>query len=76
MFTSRLYRRASDTITYLYQRFQDKRVNLVNERRDFFQVPLDEIEQIVEEIRQEKGGIRILEFTRQPQNSDTLDLFL
>ena len=61
---------ASDTITYLYQRFQDKRVNLVNERRDFFQVPLDEIEQIVEEIRQEKGGIRILEFTRQPQNSE------
>lgn len=61
---------ASETITYLHQRFQDRRVNLDNERRDFFQVPLDEIEQIVEEIRQEKGGIRILEFTRQPQNSE------
>lgn len=63
---------ASDTIAYLHQQFQDRRVNLDNERRDFFQVPLDEIEQVIEEIRQEKGGIRILECVRQPQNSEYL----
>lgn len=61
---------ASDTIAYLHQQFQDRRVNLDNERRDFFQVPLDEIDQVIEEIRQERGGIRTLEFTRQPQNPE------
>jgi flagellar biosynthesis GTPase FlhF len=58
----------SDIIKSLHQRFQNRRVNLDNERRDFFRVPLDEIEQAVEEIRQEKGGMRTLEFARQPQN--------
>jgi hypothetical protein len=60
----------SDTIRYLHQRFQNKRVNLDNERRDFFQVPFDEIEQAVEEMRQEKEGIRICEFNPQPQNPE------
>ncbi|MEP0924370.1 DUF4041 domain-containing protein [Leptolyngbya sp. ST-U4] len=63
---------ASDVLTYLHQRFQEQRVNLDNNRRDFFRVPFDEIERVVEEMRQEKEGIRIEEFNRQPHNLEYL----
>jgi hypothetical protein len=57
-----------NTIKRLHQRFYEKRVNLYNERRDFFRVELDEIEQAVEEIRREGSGVRVLESMKQPQS--------
>jgi DNA repair exonuclease SbcCD ATPase subunit len=39
---------ASETVQYLHQQFNDKRVNIVNEKREFFKVRLDEIEQVVQ----------------------------
>lgn len=42
---------ALDTLQSLHQRFDDKRVNVVNLRREFFQVSIDEIETAVREIQ-------------------------
>lgn len=58
---------AFDTLEKLHNRFNDKRVNEVNSRRDFFKVSLDEIEQAVKEIARETGVLRIDEFERAPQ---------
>jgi hypothetical protein len=65
-----------DTLEKLHQRFDDKRVNLVNQNRDFFKVSMNEIEQAVQEISRKTGVLRIDEFERAPQASDyrlTLD---
>lgn len=56
-----------DTLEKLHNRFNDKRVNEVNFRRDFFKVSLDEIEEAVKEIARETGVLRIDEFERAPQ---------
>jgi hypothetical protein len=40
-----------DTLERLHRRFDDKRVNLENPNREFFKVPMNEIEQAVEEIK-------------------------
>jgi len=56
-----------DTLEKLHQRFNDKRVNEVNPRREFFKVSLDEIEQAVKEIARKTGVLRIDEFERAPQ---------
>ena len=58
---------AFDTLEKLHNRFNNKRVNEVNSRRDFFKVSLDEIEQAVREIARETGVLRIDEFERAPQ---------
>jgi hypothetical protein len=58
---------AFDTLEKLHNRFNDKRVNAVNSRRDFFKVSLDEIEQVVKEIAKETGILRIDEIERAPQ---------
>jgi len=58
---------AFDTLDKLNERFADKRVNLVNSRREFFKVSMDEIEQAVKEIAKETGILRIDEFERAPQ---------
>ncbi|MEG5017842.1 MULTISPECIES: DUF4041 domain-containing protein [unclassified Microcoleus] len=50
---------ALDTLERLHQRFDDKRVNLENSRREFFQVSIDEIEQAVQEINKKTGFLRI-----------------
>jgi len=56
-----------DTLEKLHNRFDDKRLNKVNSRRDFFKVSLDEIEQAVKEIARETGILRIDDFERVPQ---------
>ena len=50
---------ASETIEYLHQYFNNKRVNTVNENRDFFKVSLEEIEQVVQKIERETGNLTI-----------------
>jgi hypothetical protein len=42
---------AQDTLEKLHQRFNDKRVNLENPNREFFKIPMNEIEHAVEEIK-------------------------
>jgi hypothetical protein len=56
-----------DTLDKLHNRFNDKRLNMVNSRRDFFKVSLDEIKQAVEEIARETGILRIDEFEPVPE---------
>ncbi len=58
---------ALDTLQRLHQRFNDKRVNVVNSRRDFFKVSMDEIEQVVKEIKKKTGVLRIDVFEQAPQ---------
>lgn len=45
----------SEDIKLLHQRFQDRRVNLVNERREFFKVSFDEIFDAVQDIKQARN---------------------
>ncbi|MEE0546666.1 MAG: DUF4041 domain-containing protein [Peptococcaceae bacterium] len=47
----------------LHHAFEDKRVNMINNRREFFRVSLDEIEKVVKENFKE----RVVEFTRIPE---------
>jgi Domain of unknown function (DUF4041)/Meiotically up-regulated gene 113 len=58
---------AFDTLERLHQRFDDKRVNLENPRREFFKVSMNEIEQVVQEIQKQTGILRIEEFEPVPQ---------
>jgi len=58
---------ASETIQYLHQQFNDKRVNIVNERREFFKLRLDEIEQVVHKIYRETGSLTIEIDEKVPQ---------
>lgn len=58
---------ASETVQYLHQQFNDKRVNIVNERREFFKVRLDEIEQVVHKIYRETGSLTIEIDEKVPQ---------
>jgi hypothetical protein len=58
---------ALDTLEKLHQRFADKRVNVVNARRDFFKVSMDEIEQAVQEMARQTGVLTINEFEREPR---------
>ncbi len=59
-----------DTLERLHNRFDDKRVNKVNFRRDFFEVSLDEIEQAVTEIKRETEILRIDTFKPVPNASE------
>lgn len=61
---------ALDTLQRLHQRFDDKRVNTVNSRREFFKVSIDEIEQAVKQIKKETGVLRIDIFETVPQASE------
>ncbi len=57
-----------DTLQRLHQRFDDKRVNVVNLRREFFQVTIDEIEIAVKDIQKKSGVfLRIDEFKKSPK---------
>ena len=58
---------ALDTLQRLHQHFDDKRVNIVNSRRDFFKVSIDDLEQAVKEIKKETGVLRIDVFETTPQ---------
>ncbi len=58
---------ASETEQYLHQQFNDKRVNIANEKREFFKVRLDEIEQVVQKIYRETGALTIEKFEKVPQ---------
>ncbi|TAF06519.1 MAG: DUF4041 domain-containing protein [Nostocales cyanobacterium] len=62
---------ALDTLQNLHQRFDDKRVNKVNSRRDFFQVSIDEIEAAIKEIKRKNSVfLRIDEFEKSPKASE------
>ena len=56
---------ATDTMARLQSTFSDKRVNKINERRNFFNVSLEEILQAVKDIREETGVIKGLQFKNQ-----------
>jgi type II secretory pathway pseudopilin PulG len=58
---------ASETVEYLHQQFNDKRMNIANEKREFFKVRLDEIEQVVQKIYRETGALTIEKFEKVPQ---------
>lgn len=58
---------ASETVQYLHQQFNDKRVNIANEKREFFKVRLEEIEQVVQKIYRETGALTIEKFEKVPQ---------
>lgn len=52
----------------LHQHFENKRVNKVNERREFFRVSLTEIEQVVRKIAQKTGSVKSkIEFIIDPE---------
>jgi Domain of unknown function (DUF4041) len=48
----------NETIGLLHERFQDRRVNTANLRRDFFHVSFEEIAVAVNEIRQKTGKLK------------------
>lgn len=48
----------SDTLKRLHQRFHNRRVNKVNERREFFRVSKDEIARAINEIANETGVLK------------------
>ncbi|MEM1254392.1 MAG: DUF4041 domain-containing protein [Cyanobacteria bacterium P01_H01_bin.21] len=47
------------TLRQLHQRFSSQRLNLVNDRRDFFRVSFDEIIQAIEEIENDTGFVAV-----------------
>ena len=58
---------ASDTLRQLHERFNDRRVNPVNSRREFFSVSIDEIAQVIEEIKKKTGTIKNIQYEKAPQ---------
>lgn len=59
---------ALETLAKMQQIFYDKRINKArNERRGFFYASLNEIIQVVEEIRKETGVIKGVKINRAPQ---------
>ena len=60
---------SSDILRSLHNRFQFKRVNLHNNKREFFQVSIDEIAQAIDEIKRqpETGVLHILRSDRVAQ---------
>ena len=58
---------ASDTLARLRSRFQSRRVNLLNDRREFFQISIDEIAQAIDEINRQTGVLNILSSERVAQ---------
>ncbi|MBE9177788.1 DUF4041 domain-containing protein [Oculatella sp. LEGE 06141] len=58
---------SSDTLKRLHSRFQDRRVNLLNDRREFFKVSISEIAQAIDEINQQTGVLNILKSERVAQ---------
>jgi hypothetical protein len=58
---------AIDTLKLLHQRFYDRRINIINERREFFRVTLDEIYNAVQDIAKQTGTLTILHDEKAPQ---------
>lgn len=62
---------ALDTLKRLHERFNNKRVNTANPRRDFFEVSLQEIKQAIQEISSETGLLKnIQEFEDIPLENE------
>lgn len=57
----------SDTLKRLHSQFQNKRVNLINDRREFFQISIDEIAQAIDEINRQTGVLNIVSSERVAQ---------
>ena len=58
---------ASDTLARLPSRFHSGRVNLLNDKREFFQISIDEISQAIDEINRQTGVLNILSSERVAQ---------
>lgn len=59
---------ALDTLQTLHQYFDDKRVNVINLRREFFQVSIEEIETAIKKIQKTSDVFfRIVECEKSPQ---------
>jgi hypothetical protein len=60
---------ASKALKHLHQQFNDRRVNVENERREFFKVSFNEIEKVVQEIDiyLETVTLTVEKFERVPQ---------
>ena len=58
---------ASDTLRRLHERFDSRRVNKMNSRREFFSVSIEEIAQAIEEIKKETGGLKNIQYEKAPQ---------
>jgi hypothetical protein len=52
----------ADSLEKIQNKFYGKRINTVNPRRDFFQVPLINIREAVEQVSEETGFIKNIEF--------------
>jgi len=58
---------ATGTLKRLHSQFQSRRVNLLNNRREFFQVSIDEIYQAIDEINRQTGTLNILSYEPKAQ---------
>ena len=58
---------ASETLRQLHQRFNGKRVNRVNLRREFFKTSFDDISQAIEEIQKTTGALKNIQSEKAPQ---------
>ena len=58
---------ATGTLKLLHSQFQSRRVNLHNNRREFFQVSIDEIYQAINEINRQTGILNILSYEPKAQ---------
>jgi Domain of unknown function (DUF4041)/Meiotically up-regulated gene 113 len=48
----------TETIKLLHDKFQDRRVNIANSRREFFNVSFEEISDAIDDIRQKTGNLK------------------
>lgn len=53
---------AADSLEKIQNKFYEKRINKVNPRRDFFQVPLSSIREAIKQVSEETGFIKNIEF--------------
>jgi hypothetical protein len=58
---------ASDTLERLRTCFSNRRVNLINGRREFFRVSFDEINQAIDEIAKQTGVLKNIHCERVPE---------
>ncbi len=54
----------------LHKAFEDKKVNMINSRREFFRVPLDEIENVVKQ-----NHDKLVEFVKYPEAKEFRESF-
>jgi len=63
---------ATDTLRRLHERFSDRRVNMINDRREFFRASREEIEKAIDDIRKETGALKNIQRYDSPQSWEYL----